>query len=408
MDTYRFAILGGGMVAGYAARELVAHGLRAGELTIVSAEPVPPYERPPLSKGFLAGREDEPAIFINDPGFYTEHGIDLRLGTEVVAVDLRKRLLLTRAGEAIGFEQLLIATGARARTLDVAGADLDGIHYLRSLADARRIRTEAAGARRAVVVGSGFIGMEVAAVLAQQGVETTMVFPDERAWQRVFTPEMSAFFERYYEARGVRLLPSRRAARFEGWGRVHTVVLDDGQHVRADLVVAGIGVTPATEPLEGSGLALDNGVVVDECLESREAQVYAAGDVANYYDALFATRRRMEHWDNAVEQGKHGARALLGMREPFIHVPYFFSDVFDLSYEFWGDPAGADRVVYRGEVAAGRFSAWWLRESRPVAAFVMNRPDEERELAPASIAQRLPLSVTALEDERTPLQSVVG
>jgi NADPH-dependent 2,4-dienoyl-CoA reductase/sulfur reductase-like enzyme len=185
-------------------------------------------------------------------------------------------------------------------------------------------------------------------------------------------------------------------------------VLSDGRRLPADLVVAGIGVLPATDAFEGSGLALDDGVLVDEYLETNEADVYAAGDVARYRDVLFETRRRAEHWDNAVEQGRHAARALLGVRAPFIHVPYFFSDVFDRSYEFWGDAAGADNVVYRGDVPGGRFSAWWLREGRLVAAFVMDRPDAERELAAAWIADRRSVSAAVLGESSTPLQPVVA
>lgn len=398
MARYRYVILGGGMVAGYAVKEFVERGLQPGELAIVSADSVPPYERPPLSKGFLAGREDEASVFINQSADYRDHGIDIRLNTPVESVDLDNRQLRTRAGEEIGFERLLIATGAQPRRLDLPGAALDGICYLRSLDDSKRIRALAAPAKRAVVLGSGFIGMEVAAVLAQQGLETTMVFPDERVWQRLFTPEMSAFFQGYYRERGVTLRAGESAVAFEGDGRVSTVVLKSGQRLSTELVVAGIGVVPATAALESSGLALDNGVVVNEYLETSAPNVYAAGDVANYHDRLFGKRRRVEHWDNAVEQGQHAAQVLLGEREPFVHVPYFFSDVFDLSYEFWGDTAEADQVVYRGDVGSSSFSAWWLKASRLVAAFVLNRPDEERELAPQWIQEARPFSAERLPE----------
>jgi NADPH-dependent 2,4-dienoyl-CoA reductase/sulfur reductase-like enzyme len=399
MQTYRYLIIGGGMVAGYAAQEFVSHGLRPGELAIVSADSAPPYERPPLSKGYLTGADDEESLPINRAPFYAQHGIDLRLGTRVTAVDLRRRLLQTEPGAELGFEQLLIATGAGARRLDVPGAALAGVYYLRSLEDARRLRRAAAGARRAVVVGGGFIGMEVAASLDRRGIATTLVFPGTRVWERLFTPEISAFFARYYAAHGVTLLPRTRLFAVEGWQRVTGVALSDGRRVRADLVVAGIGVQPATEAIEGSGLALDDGVLVDEYLETSEQGVYAAGDVARYRDVLFQTRRRVEHWDNAVEQGKHAARAMLGRRAPFVHVPYFFSDVFDLSYEFWGDPSGADDVVYRGDVSTDSFSAWWRKDRRLVAAFVMNRPDKEREEAQSWIAERAPVAAGALSDE---------
>lgn len=403
MPTYKYAILGGGMVAGYAAKELAKRGLKPGELGIISADSAPPYERPPLSKGFLAGKQTEASLLINDDAFYRDHGIDLQLTTVVERVDVHNKRLHTHAGAAIGFQKLLIATGARVRTFDLPGARLGGILYLRSLDDSKRIRAEAEGARRAAVIGSGFIGMEVASVLAQQGLETTLIFPGERVWQRLFTPQMSAFFRRYYEQRAVSFVPGERVASFDGTGRVSSVVTASGRQLPADLVVGGIGVVPATEALAGSGLRLDDGVVVNEYLESSGPDVYAAGDIANYRDVLFARQRRTEHWDNAVEQGKHAARVLMGERAPFVHVPYFFSDVFDLSYEFWGDTDGADQAVSRGDLESGRFSVWWLKARRLVAAFVLNRPDEESELAPRWIREQRQLTPELLQDDTRPL-----
>lgn len=369
------------MVAGYAAQELASRGLERGQLAIVSADNAPPYKRPPLSKGFLAGDETEESVFINPPAFYTDHGIELRLDSSVERVDTRGRRLHTSTGEEICYERLVVATGSSVRKLKGPGGDLGNIFYLRSLDDSRRIRASAHAGAQAVVVGAGFIGMEVASVLCRAGCEVTMVFPESRTWEALFTPEMSAFFERYYRERGVGLRAGERVVGFAGEGNVNGVRLGSGATLPADLVVAGIGVTPATAMLDGSGLQVDNGVVVDAYLETNAPGVMAAGDVANYYDTLFRKRRRVEHWDNSVEQGKHTARALTGEHEPFVHVPYFFSDVFDLSYEYWGDKEGADRVEYRGDVDDGAFSAWWTRDGRVVAAFIMNRPDAEREEA---------------------------
>lgn len=390
MSDARFVILGGGMVAGYAARELVSRGLRSGDCSIVSADDALPYERPPLSKGFLAGKEDEASILINDAAFYPRHGIEVRLNSVVEHVDLQRKRLYTRSGDAIGFEKLLIATGAYVRTLNNPGADLDGVLYLRSLDDSKRIRAIAASAARAVVLGSGFIGMEVASVLSQKGIGTTMVYPDQRVWQRFFTPEMSAFFQHYYAERGVILLPGQRATSFDGEGHVSAVTLDSGRRLETEMVIAGIGVVPATEPVRDSGLRIEHGIVTNEYLETSAANVYAAGDAIAYWDTLFEKRRHVEHWDNAVEQGKHAAGLLMGERRPFVHVPYFFSDVFDLSFEVWGDAEGADQVIHQGDLGRGAFSVWWLREGRTIAAFVMNRPEEERELAPHLIAEHRP------------------
>jgi NADPH-dependent 2,4-dienoyl-CoA reductase/sulfur reductase-like enzyme len=399
MAASKYVILGGGMVAGYAAKELAERGLSAGELSIVSSDNVLPYERPPLSKGFLAGKEDEASIFINQPDFYAEHGIEVRLSCVVGRLDVQGKRLLLQGGDTVQFEKLLIATGTRLRMLDIPGATLAGICYLRSLDDAKRIRTRAAGAKRAVVIGGGFIGMEVASVLAQQGVATTMIFPEARIWERFFTPEMSNFFQRYYEERHVEILPGLRPAACTGEERVSAVTLDSGQRLPADLVVAGIGVIPATEALQDTGLELQNGVVVNEYLETSIPGIYAAGDVASYRDPLFGKQRRAEHWDNAVEQGTFVARALTGEHTPFIHVPYFFSDVFDLSYEYWGDAEGSDTVGYRGETSSGRFSAWWLKNERLKAAFFLNQPGEEHDGASEWIAEQRQIPAGFLQGE---------
>ena len=290
----------------------------------------------------------------------------------------------------------MFATGARVRTLELPGATPENVLYLRSLADSRRIRERSAGARRAVVVGGGFIAMEVASVLAGRGIETTMLIRDDRMGKAVFTPEMSAFFGKYYADHGVRVLTQTAMAAI---GHDSTARLKNGDAIDFDLLVAGIGVEPVTGLAAGAGMKVDNGIVVNEFLETGSAGILAAGDVANYPDAIFDNkRRRVEHWDNAVSQGQHVARALLGGREPFVHVPYFFSDVFDLSYEFWGDASGADRIVHRGDLHTGSFSVWWMSGARLVAAFAMNRPDEEREIAPEWIRSRRTISPERLRD----------
>jgi NADPH-dependent 2,4-dienoyl-CoA reductase/sulfur reductase-like enzyme len=364
--SFRYLILGGGMAAGYAARAFVEDGAKPGELGIVSSDQDLPYERPPLSKGFLAGRDTDQGILINPPEFYTRHGIEVALREVVDHADLPARRLRTRSGEEYAYEKLLIATGARPRTLDLPGP----VYYLRSAADSRRIRDAAARARSAVVIGGGFIGMEVASVLAQKGLPVTMLVAEDRIWRRLFTPELSAFFQRYYEASGAKVVT--------GAGPVTPERVNG-----ADLVVAGVGVVPEIALFEGTGLALDNGIVVNEFLETSVAGVWAAGDVANYRDVLFGRRRRVEHWDNAVKQGRHAIRNMMGAREPFRNVPYFFSDIFDLSWEFWGDTSDFDRTETRGDYDSKSFSVWWWKGKRLVAAFLMNRPDEERERAQA-------------------------
>ena len=407
MSEYRFVILGGGMVAGYAAKQLVESGLKPGELAILSADSSIPYERPPLSKGFLVGKDSEDSIRINPEDFYRKNKIDVKLGCEISGLDARGKRLALKSGGDVGFDKLIIATGATPRTLEIPGAKLGNLHYLRSLDDSKLIRRSAERVKRAVVIGGGFIGMEVGAVLAQKGIEVTMVLTEDRISKRLFTPQMSEFFETYYAAHNVGIIKSATVTEFRGEGTVNAVVLGGGQAIACEMVVAGIGVRPVTDVIANSGLEVGDGVMVNEHLESSQPDIYAAGDVANYQDVLFAKRRRVEHWDNAVSQGQYVARALMGERTPFKHVPYFFSDVFDLSYEYWGDSSGADQIVHRGDLSGKSFSVWWLRQKRLVAAFVMSRPDEERDAAPKWIEARQTLSGSKLEEVSRPISAAL-
>ncbi len=405
MDSFRYVILGGGMVAGYAAKEFVAGGVKPGELAIVSAEHTLPYERPPLTKGFLRGSDSEESLLVSNAEFYREHGIEVKLGTRVERVDFEARTLDLSGGGVWHFEKLLIATGAHVRKLDVPGADLPGLYYLRSVEDSRRIRDRAAKAKSAVVIGGGFIGMEAASSLRARGLEVTMLLVEERVWPGLFSPEVSTFFERYFEGRGVKILRSTSLRGFEGKERIEGVRAGSNGPLATDMVVAGIGVLPETSLLEAAGLKIQNGIPVTEYLKTAIPDVWAAGDVANYRDVLYARERRVEHWDNAVSQGQYAARAMLGASDWYVHVPYFFSDVFDLSYEFWGDTSTANRTVTRGDVRAGKFSMWWLKDRKLVAAFVMGRPDDERELAHKWICERTTISTQALADTSRPLSA---
>jgi NADPH-dependent 2,4-dienoyl-CoA reductase/sulfur reductase-like enzyme len=408
MNGSKYVIVGGGMVAGYAAKQFIELGLKSGELAVLSADTSVPYERPPLSKGFLAGRDSEESVRINSEEFYRHNGIDIRLGCLVTGVEPQRHLLSLQTGEEFRFEKLILATGSRVRKLNVPGAELGNVLYLRSLDDSKTIRQSAQGAKRAVVIGGGFIGMEVAAVLAQKGIEVTMVLNEERIWKRFFSPPMSQFFEAYYTARGVRFVKLAKLTELRGDGTVSSVILGDGQSLATDLVVAGIGVQPVTEVLANGGIEVADGVLVNEFLETSVSGIFAAGDIANYQDVLFQKRRRVEHWDNAVSQGQHCARILMGDRTAFRHVPYFFSDVFDLSYEFWGDPSGAEEIIHRGDLSSNSFSVWWLRQSVVVAAFVMNRPEEERVAAPRWIESKIAVSRGILADTSSSVLASAG
>lgn len=394
------------MVAGYAAKESASRGLGPGELTIISAEDTLPYERPPLSKGFLSGKDTEDGILINKLEWYEKQGIDIKLRTTIDKIDLKKKRLYADSGEVFEFEALLIATGASAGKLDGPGNDLPNVFYLRSLADSRKIREKAASFKQAVVIGGGFIGMEVASVLSQKNIDTSLIIREDRVWSRVFTRAMSEFFERYYLSRGVKLLKNESVASLQGGERIDVSLLS-GRKISCDMVVAGVGAAPVTDLFAKSGLAIENGIAVNEYLETNQPRISAAGDVANYVDKVFDKRRRVEHWDNAVSQGQHWASIIFGERRPFLHVPYFFSDVFDLSYELWGDSEGATQTIARGDLSSSSFSIWWLKRDCLIAAFVMNRPDEERQFAPEWIKSKQILSADRLKDHNRPIGEAI-
>jgi NADPH-dependent 2,4-dienoyl-CoA reductase/sulfur reductase-like enzyme len=398
---YRYVILGGGVVAGYAAQEFGNLGVQPGELAIVSADSTLPYERPSLSKDFLAGESQRTDILINSEHFYRDHGIDVMLNTLVEQADLANRRLITAQGESIEFDKLLIATGSSPRTLDTPGADHSRVLYLRSLDDARQIRRRYDAIEHAVVVGGGYIGMEVAAVLAAQDIKTGMIFHGDHLMHRMFTAELAEFFGNYYHKRGVQLHSNDEPERFSLDAEVPGVVLrNSAAYLPADIAIVGIGVVPNTELFANSGLDIDkdDGILVNGYLESSIEGVYAAGDIASYPDAFYRSRRRVEHWQNAVDQGQHAARVMCGRHDVFKSVPYFFSDEFDLSWEFWGDPNGADEVITRGNFDEQSIGVWWVRDHNLTAAFLMNRPDAERDIAQHFVGRELQFAENMLED----------
>lgn len=395
---FRYAIVGGGVTAGYAAQKFVEAGGAAGDLCIVSADDRLPYDRPPLSKDILQGKMGLYDATINEQDFYGKNGIEVLLDCAVTSVDFENNSLRTSTGIEIAFEKLLIAAGTSPRRLDIQGSDNDGLLYLRSAKDAEAILTAARHGDRAIVLGGGFIGTEVCASLAERGVDVTLVSESAHLLERMpLTPRMAGYVERYYEERGVNLLLGQKIRSVLDDGLLLSVTLESEVTRSADFIVAGLGVVPATELFSASPLETSDGILVNEYLETGVEGVYAAGDIARYWDPLFERARRFEHWDNARRGGEHCALSMMGERRPYVYVPYFFSDVFDLSWEYWGDQATADRVVYRGDVEDGSFSAWWLEGSTVVAAFVINRPDDERVLAQELIRSGRTVSAKDLE-----------
>jgi len=353
MQEHDYLIVGGGLTAVNA-----LEGLREvdpdGSVALMCAEEEPPYHRPPLSKEYLqargAGRE---LLHVKPDGWYEDHAhAELLAGVRATGLDAAERVVEASDGESHRADRILIATGGRPRTLDVRGRELDGVGTFRTVEDAESVRDRADGIDRAVLVGAGFIGMELAASLRQLDVAPTVVELEDRVWSRLLPPELSAEMQAHFEERGVEFRLGTSLRELKGDGAVEAAVLDDGSEVPCGLVVVGVGIAPNQELASDAGLAVDDGILVDEFGETSHGHVYAAGDVARFPDPVFGDRVRVEHWDHAKVHGRRVGRNLAGEREPYDHVSYFFSDVFDLSLNVFGRPDAADRVLRRGPVVA--------------------------------------------------------
>jgi len=401
-----YLIVGAGLAGATAAETLRAEGA-TGRIVVLGDEDQPPYQRPPLSKSFLSLNQTPRVSTVLAEGAWQALGIELVLGCRVSRLDTAQRTLYTEAGPSWTYGQLLIATGARPLRLALPGVDLPGIHYLRSLADAQALRASALQAKRAVVIGGSFIGLEVAASLRQRGIEVTLV---ERGdlFGRFNTPALSDFFHRCFTERGAQVLLGDSPASFSGADRVQAVHTVGGQVLPCDMVVIGAGISPETGFLEGSGLLLDEGVVVDRFLQASQTGVFAAGDVANFDDPVLGRRHRVEHWDNAIKQGRLAARNMLGQRLPYDEVSYFFSQVFEHSFNLLGEIEPPFERIDRGSLQAGSFAAFYLRNDVPQALFSLGRPSQETRLVENLIKRRVNLSrlKAKLSDPQFTLQQI--
>ncbi len=359
-------IVGAALAGAKAAETLRAEGFD-GRVVLLGAEPELPYERPPLSKEYLRGEVDRESPRVHPPEYYTEHDIELRSSTRVDALDLAAREVVLEDGERIGFTRLLLATGAEPRRLPLPGAELDGVHYLRDLRDCDALRTALDRSSHAVVIGAGWIGCEVAASARQKGLDVTLVEALSLPLERVLGRELGEIYAAIHRDHGVELLTETGVEAIEGADRAERVRLRGGRAVDCDLVVIGVGVGPRTELAAAAGLDVDDGIVCDEHLRTSAAGVFAAGDVANAWHPLLQRRLRVEHWHNALEQGPAAARSMLGTGDPYDRVPYFFSDQYEVGMEYAGHAVEWDEVVFRGDVDAREFIAFWLQGGRVLA-----------------------------------------
>ncbi|KAK8914172.1 putative monodehydroascorbate reductase, cytoplasmic isoform 2 [Platanthera zijinensis] len=406
-----YVILGGGVAAGYAALEFARRGVSAGELCIISEESVAPYERPALSKGFLL--PEAPArlpafhtcVGSNEerltPKWYTEQGIELVLGTRVKSADVKRKTLTTAAGETISYKILIIATGARALKLGEFGvreSDAENICYLRNFADATKLVSiiQTCNGGNAVVIGGGYIGMECAAALVTNRIKVTMVFPEAHCMARLFTPKIADFYETYYESKGVHFIKGTVLSSFENDsdGKVTEVVLRDGTRIPTNMVVVGIGIRPNTGLFEGQLAIEKGGIKVNGRMQTSNSSVFAVGDVASFPVKLFGSDiRRLEHVDSARKTASHAVSAIIAPEtiSDFDYLPFFYSRVFTLSWQFYGDSVG--EVIHYGDFVAGRCGAYWIDKGRIVGAFLEGGDRDDY----AAIAEAVKLKMVVKE-----------
>ena len=367
-------IVGAGHAAGQAAASLRQEGF-VGAITILGDEPRIPYQRPPLSKQYLAGEQGLDRVFLRPEKFYADKDITVRPGVRVERIDRTAQALTTASGETLAYERLLLATGSRPRQLKLPGSELEGVHYLRTIADVDAIKADMAPGKRVVVVGGGYIGLEVAAVCVEAGLEVDVLEMEQRILARVTTPAMSDFYHHLHEGRGVRIHTGAQVTGFSGNGRVSAVQCGDASFA-ADFTVVGIGIVPNVELAQVAGLDCDDGILVDERCRTSDPAIYAAGDCTNHPNPLLGRRLRLESVPNAMEQARVAAANLCGKDREYAAVPWFWSDQYELKLQMVGFSGDGDTDVVRGEMAANQFAVFYLNDGVIVAADAVNSPKE--------------------------------
>ncbi|HEY3516435.1 MAG TPA: FAD-dependent oxidoreductase [Gammaproteobacteria bacterium] len=368
-------IVGGGQAAAQAAQSLRQQSF-AGAITLLCDEPYPPYQRPPLSKKYFAGELARERLLLRPAAFYAEKGVALELGARVEEIEPAARRVRLRDGRTLTYDRLLLATGGRARALPVPGVDLPGVHYLRTIADVDSILASLAPGSRALLVGAGYIGLEVAASARQRGFDVTVLEAADRVMSRTVSAEVSAFYEACHRAAGVTIHCNAGVKAFHGGARVTAVETSDGRQFACDVAIVGVGIEPNVELAARAGLECNNGIVVDELARTADPNIVAAGDCTNHPLPLLERRVRLESVPNAIHQAKVAAATLLGAPSPYSEVPWFWSDQYDLKLQIAGLSTGYDEVVLRGEPATRSFAAFYLRGGQLLAVDAVNSPRE--------------------------------
>ncbi|WP_405431267.1 NAD(P)/FAD-dependent oxidoreductase [Micromonospora sp. NBC_00617] len=404
--TGTFVIVGAGLAGARAAQTLREEGFDGG-IVVLGDEPERPYERPPLSKGLLTGGAEPDSVFVHDAGWYAAHDVDLRTAAVAVAVDRAAREVRLADGQHLGYDKLLLATGATPRDLAAPGTDLDGVLRLRTLADSRRIAAALVDGAHIVIVGAGWIGLEVAAAARQRGATVDIVETAALPLRRVLGDEIARVFANLHRDHGVTFHFGAEVREIRGSDQVSSVLLADGTEVPADAVVVAVGVRPNTELATAAGLTVENGIVADASLRTADPEIYAAGDVANAYHPVLRRRLRVEHWANALHGGAAAARAMLGQPVSYDDLPYFYTDQYDLGMEYVGHapPEAFDRVVVRGDAAKREFIAFWTAGGRVLAGMNVNVWDVVPSIR-RLVAAAQPVDLDRLADPAVPLDEL--
>jgi 3-phenylpropionate/trans-cinnamate dioxygenase ferredoxin reductase subunit len=394
-----YVIAGGGLAAAKAAETLRDEGFD-GEIVLLGAEPERPYERPPLSKGYLQGSDSRDSVYVHPAGWYAEHDVDLRQGVTVTAIDRGAHVVATADGTQVPYDKLLLATGASPRRLDFPGSDREEVLYLRTLADSDRLRSAFQAGTRVVVAGAGWIGLETTAAARTAGCLVTVLEPQPGALHDQLGPELGEIFARLHRAHGVEFRFGEKAAEF----RPGMVITSAGAEIPADVLVVGIGAAPNDDLAARAGLDVSNGVLTDEALRTSDPDIFAAGDVANSFNPLVGRRVRVEHWANALNGGPAAARSMLGQPVSYDRVPYYYSDQYELGMECAGlpTPGTYDQVLYRGDPATLEFVAFWLANGAVVAGMNVNVWDVQDAIQ-SLIRSARPINPTRLTDPQIPL-----
>jgi 3-phenylpropionate/trans-cinnamate dioxygenase ferredoxin reductase component len=372
-------LLIGGFACGYAAAELRKRGAD-GSILVVGREPEPPYERPPLTKEYLRGEASREDAHVNPLSWYEENGVELRTGTNVMSLDPEARTVKLQGGDEVQFEKALIATGANVNILRVDGANLDRIHYVRTPGNSDNIRADAEKADRVVLVGGSYIACEVAASLKAKGTDCALVMMEDVALSRTFGEEAGRWFQELLESKGIEFHGGETLAAFEGDDHASAVVTESGKTIEGDMVVVGAGVRPDVMLAQKAGLEIDEengGIRCDETLQTSVDGIFAAGDVCSYDSGVHGRRIRVEHWDVAMQQGQHAARAMAGDAKPYDVVPYFFSDLADWAgLEYVGPATDWDEVIWRGDRDAGEFAVFYVKDGKVAGALTVQRSED--------------------------------